>query len=337
MAAQQHTHQARGPRWGLIIAGVLGVIVLAVASVFAWDYLSRPEHSGDPKNPAVTNGDNATITIPNLEGEKADQAIKKLEGLGLVVSPIQQASPTIDRGSVIAIDPGPGSTVQTGTSVTVTVSSGTEEIAVPDVTGRTTDAARQILEKADLVLDSTVRETNSDDVPAGEVIEQKPPAGEKIPKGSEVTITVSTGPGSARIPDLEGLNWQRAERNLKEAGLEPIPQFIDSQRPENEVVEVEGAGKETTRGTTVIVKVSNGTLITTPDLTGMTARQALSALRAAGWTAPDTSLVQQLVDSPSLVDNGLIAAQTPLPEEPLRKDGLVSVRVNNFNPLAVLR
>jgi beta-lactam-binding protein with PASTA domain len=94
------------------------------------------------------------------------------------------------RGTVLEQDPPPGSKVEKGVAVTLTVSSGPSELVVPDVTGL--DAARARAQLADAGFDVTVvDQPTSDPDQDGVVVDQSPESGSSATKGSTVTITVA--------------------------------------------------------------------------------------------------------------------------------------------------
>jgi serine/threonine-protein kinase len=88
-----------------------------------------------------------------------------------------------------------------GTAVDLNVSSGAESpaaVVVPGVVGVDRDTASQTLLAAGFVV--VVRESASDTVPAGTVMEQRPSGGVMAAAGSTVDIVVSTGPAPAPAP-----------------------------------------------------------------------------------------------------------------------------------------
>ena len=64
----------------------------------------------------------------------------------------------------------------------------------------------------------TVQEP-SDTVAAGKVIRTLPPAGQTVPKGTEVTMVVSTGAEPVPVPDVEGKTEAEARDELQAAGF----------------------------------------------------------------------------------------------------------------------
>jgi eukaryotic-like serine/threonine-protein kinase len=90
-------------------------------------------------------------------------------------------------------------------------------VAVPNVAGKTQDAATQALEAAGLQVQ--VETETSTTVPVGTVISQSPAAGENVPKGSTVTITVSKQQTLIDVPDVVGMQKGAAQSELEQKGF----------------------------------------------------------------------------------------------------------------------
>jgi serine/threonine-protein kinase len=87
--------------------------------------------------------------IPDLEGERYQDAVAQLEALGLEVElDFRRARGDRDEGEVIRTDPDEGEQVDQGSTVVVVVAG--RQVSVPDVSGATLDDARATLEDADL-------------------------------------------------------------------------------------------------------------------------------------------------------------------------------------------
>lgn len=315
----------RGSRGLTALAIVLSLGVVGVAGAFTYDYFANSSST-------------ATNAIPNVEGLPQQEALAELQAAGFVVSIVEEASADVAEGLVIRTNPSVGSEIRQGATVTITVSTGREMINIPDVSGMTLEDAARTLEEAGLVLNQNVREENSDDVESGLVIDQNPEAGQEVVVGSSVSLTMSSGAESIRVPNLTGMNWSQAEQNLISMGFNPTATYLDSQQPEGEVLSVSSQGTELPKGSSITVEVSNGMLIEAPDLARMSTEQAISALRAAGWTAPDQSLiVGEPVHTAALVDQGKIGYQSPTPATLFRKDAQVQVRLFEFDLAALVQ
>lgn len=315
----------RGSRGLTALAIVLSLGVVGVAGAFTYDYFANSSST-------------ATSAIPNVEGLPQQEALTELQAAGFVVSIVEEASADVAEGLVIRANPSVGSEIRQGATVTITVSTGREMINIPDVSGMTLEDAARTLEEVGLVLNQNVREENSDDVAAGLVIDQNPEAGQEVVVGSSVSLTMSSGTESIRVPNLTGMNWSQAEQNLISMGFNPTASYLDSSEPEGEVLSVSSQGTELPKGSSITVEVSNGMLIQAPDLARMSTEQAISALRAAGWTAPDQSLiVGDPIHTAALVDQGKIGYQSPTPATLFRKDAQVQVRLFEFDLAALVQ
>lgn len=323
-AKESGTLKKRGSKGLTALAIVLSLGVVGVAGAFTYDYFTNSFTA-------------ATKAIPNVEGLPQDRATTELEAEGFVVNVVEESNADVAEGLVIRTNPNVGSEIRAGATVTITVSTGREMVHIPDVTGMTLEEAAQTLEQTGLVLNQDVREENSDYVSAGHVIEQNPAAGEEVVVGSNVSLTVSSGTEQVRVPNATGMKWDQAEQNLISLGFVPSVSYVDSELPEGEVLTVSDEGAELPKGSTITVEVSNGMLIEAPDLARMTTKQAIDALRAAGWTAPDQSLViGDPVPTAALVDQGKIGHQSPSPDDLFRKDATVTVRVFEFDIAALV-
>lgn len=91
---------------------------------------------------------------------------------------------------------------------------------VPDVASRPQGAAVSALR--DKGFDVKVATAHSDTVPVGQTISTSPGAGSSETKGSEVTLTVSTGPAMVTLPSLVHGTLDDAKKKLTALGL-PSP------------------------------------------------------------------------------------------------------------------
>ena len=129
------------------------------------------------------------VAVPRLVGSSAADAKDRLRLLGLHWNVTTRSSER-SRGTVLEQNPAPGSKIEKGIAVTLTVSSGPSELVVPDVTGL--DAASARAQLADAGFEVTVLDQpTSDPDQDGVVVDQSPESGSSATKGSTVTITVA--------------------------------------------------------------------------------------------------------------------------------------------------
>jgi beta-lactam-binding protein with PASTA domain/predicted Ser/Thr protein kinase len=118
---------------------------------------------------------------------------------------------------------------------------------------------------------------------SGLVFKQLPAAGKRIPKGSEVTIWVSTGLPKADVPSLVGQQSTAAVEALTRLGLKPRVREVGSAKPAGEVTAQDPPdGTKVTVGSDVWINVSKGPQpVAVPNVVGEPIDQASSELQAA--------------------------------------------------------
>ena len=132
------------------------------------------------------------VVVPSVKGYLEKDAVNALNNAGLKVVKNYQYSDSVDAEKVISQTPAGGSSVDSGTTVTIVVSQGQKSVNVSSVLGDTKDKASNKLTGAGLKV--AVKEAYSDSVEAGKVISQSIASGKTVPAGTTVTITVSLGP-----------------------------------------------------------------------------------------------------------------------------------------------
>jgi serine/threonine-protein kinase len=139
---------------------------------------------GTPVTITVSRG--APVEVPDVIGDSVTDAQQSLEeaGLKVVLAPGKVFSDDADADSVALVSPDVGSEVGTGDTVTITVSKGQQKFAVPDVKGKHSDEAKQILQDAGF--DVRVINLFFGDT----VFSESPGGGSQQPKGATITLWV---------------------------------------------------------------------------------------------------------------------------------------------------
>jgi serine/threonine-protein kinase len=175
---------------------------------------TRPEGEvvdQDPKaNAKADEGSLVTITVssgvgkaevPNVVGRTQAAASSLLSNAGFVPEVIQEANDTVPSGQVISQDPAAGTQQSKGSVVTIKVSSGVAQVAVPSVAGDDLAGASATLGAAGFKVTSVQQSSTS--VAAGTVITTNPTAGTQMAKGSTVQVIVSSGPPATTTTTTE--------------------------------------------------------------------------------------------------------------------------------------
>ena len=159
------------------------------------------------------------VEIPSLYGYTPDEAVAQLQSVGLVLGGSDTApSDQVAKGGIISQSVAPGASVEPGTVVGVTISSGPEMIPVPNVVGQPLSRARQNV--TDAGFSYKVLEIPNAQWPRGTVLYTDPGTGAPILPGSTVTIAYSSGP-SIRQPAASSQNNRQGRQTRNSPASSP--------------------------------------------------------------------------------------------------------------------
>jgi beta-lactam-binding protein with PASTA domain/predicted Ser/Thr protein kinase len=208
------------------------------------------------------------VMVPSVEGLTRAQAVKELRGEDLRPTVTERASERVDAGIALGTSPREGTRVQRRSRIRLIVSSGPEEITVPNVVGLSLDSATSRLTD----LGFTYRVTREEsDRPEDEVIAQSPGEGTSLESGGTVELTVSEPVEQVSVPFVTGLPEDDALRVLQGDGLEGTVRRrdVDDSTQDGVVLEQRpGAGTEVDSGSSVTLVVGRFVApppTTTPD------------------------------------------------------------------------
>jgi eukaryotic-like serine/threonine-protein kinase len=131
--------------------------------------------------------------------------------------------------TVTAQQPHAGDRVTKNSDVRINVSRGAKPVPVPDVTGQPYANAKSALEGQGFVVGRV--DVQSDQAAQGVVIAEDPTQGTPVPKGSKITLSVSKGPASTQVPDVQNQVQAEATSILEGAGLTPAVIFVSVTDP----------------------------------------------------------------------------------------------------------
>jgi serine/threonine-protein kinase len=178
---------------------------------------------------------------------------------------------------------------------------------VPAVLTQTQARATQRIQDAGLGV--KIKREFHDTVGRGQVITTDPEPGARIRDNDVVTLTVSKGPETVQVPDLQGVPLGDAKDRLRKAGLEPglVTRAFSDEIPNGRVMGTDPeTGSERRSGAVVALTVSRGVPVEVPRVTDLSPGDATAALEAAGL---QVRIAQQQVNSDS--DKGRVARQSP--------------------------
>ncbi|MBB6122022.1 Stk1 family PASTA domain-containing Ser/Thr kinase [Nocardiopsis algeriensis] len=143
------------------------------------------------------------VEIPSVDGQSQSNAVTTLNNAGLEnVSVEEQASSEVPAGNAISTDPAAGELVAPEDQITLYVSSGPEQISVPDLTGMTREQAQSALESAGLAV--SFHEVEDPAKAPNTVVSQSIQPGQTVNPGTTVTVTVAIAPSAPEEPPTEG-------------------------------------------------------------------------------------------------------------------------------------
>jgi beta-lactam-binding protein with PASTA domain/predicted Ser/Thr protein kinase len=236
---------------------------------------------------------------------------------------------------------------------------------VPKVTGEQLNVAIALLQQNGFGVGEVKRVEL--EAPAGTVQEQDPLPSPPSDKASldcaflsffcskpKVMLTVSAGPGTAKVPSTAGMPAAEAKEELEEAGFKPRIESVHSANVEEGLVikSEPGGGETATRGTQVLLKVSSGPkLAKVPVLVGSQRSLAVQQIRGRGFTPsveeeessqPEGQVIRQAPSAGSqlppgstvtiAVSKGEEKAAAPNVIGKLRADAVEAVRAAGLKP-----
>lgn len=211
----------------------------------------------------ITSGQyTQVVSLPQLEKKPLDFAQKELEELGLILEiDTVKFNPQIPKDYVIEQTPIAGREVKIGRKIHLTLSSGAANATIPDLNGKATQEARQMLRKLgfqNLVISRIASSTIAPNM----VLFSTPAKDVEMSTADTIKLVVSAGhSGSLLIPNLTGLQPAEATRLLSSLGLKlggtsyasggtlALPGTILRQSPRS--------GRYLPRGTTIHVTIAN--------------------------------------------------------------------------------
>jgi eukaryotic-like serine/threonine-protein kinase len=192
--------------------------------------------------------------------------------------------------------------------------------AVPDVVGLS--QAKAVAEIKAAHLTPKVVDEPSTQTTKGNVISTTPASGNDEPKGTVVTVFVSTGPQMVKVPYVVGQPASQAESALTAAGFNPTTANAPNcTQPASQVCsQSPPAGTLEAKGSTVTIRVSPGG-VKVPQVVGDSQAQAFQTLENAGFN------VSTITQPQSGFPPGTVWKTSPPPNTPLQQGATVQIYV----------
>ena len=220
---------------------------------------------------------------PNVVGLSADEAEKSLKDRGFGVQRASQTSIDVPEGIVISQDPTPDRLLQKGKPVLIRISTGGQEITMPDVTNQPID---QVLKRlTDLKLRVAQLREASETIDTDRVIRTDPVANAKTKEGAVVNVVVSDGFPKVEMPNVVGLAQDVATAQLTAKGLTfTIDTKIDDSNVGKVITQSQVAGTQVRKNTNIRLTVGMATPTTTTTSTSTTTTSTSTTTRPTTTT-----------------------------------------------------
>ena len=194
---------------------------------------------------------------------------------------------------------------------------------VPDLRGMGLASASERLAGVGLDLGS-VDSLQHPSIAAGLVLGQSPLPGQLSRPQNPVRVSISTGPQSRSVPDVLGLNEDRARIVLETSGFVVTLNVVESEEPRGRVVSVSPApGAVVSLPSEIRVRVSAGPpVVAMPFVLGMERAEAELLLDSLGLVVSDVEEVFRFGR-----DQGIVVEQEPAAETELQRGSSVRLTV----------
>ncbi|MCI8681959.1 MAG: Stk1 family PASTA domain-containing Ser/Thr kinase [Lachnospiraceae bacterium] len=260
---------------GIVAAVVIVAIIIYIGGSFLGLFKFGGGDKADKKEPDTkteaekedeeNKEESEKIEMIDLRGYTFDEAKDVLNQMHLGIQPNgEESSEEYPEGQIVSQSEEKGTMVEKNTTILVVISSGPGEFDVPDVKGKAKGDAETTLRNAGLV--PVFDYESSDSIPNDQVISQSPEAGEKAKKGDTVTVMLSKGRETVRMPDVWNKPEAEAREEIKNLGLTVASTSSDysDEIPEGNVMGQSIApDKMVEQGTQVTLTISLGRKITT--------------------------------------------------------------------------
>jgi len=297
----------RRPIWPWI-AALLFVVGAGIGGWFLYHQISNKLSSSTPVAVRSYLNETEQLASQNISADGFNPVVKK------------QTNQTTPNGFVFKQTPQPGSHQSKGNDVTIWVSTGKPKVAVPTLVGLKSEDAIKQLKALHLVPDVH-------DIASGQradtVTASDPKVGTKVVSGTKVRINVSSGPTLLPVPNVVGKSISDATAALDQAGFKVSPTYVESDQPQNQVVNQ--SPSQAAKGSTIVITVSKGPKsVAVPDVRTLDVGTATSQLQALNFKVKFT---YQTVTDPN--QDQIVLDQNPAPGKQVTPNSTVTLVVGH--------
>ena len=179
---------------GVLILAIFLALVGSATGLFDLGFLAGGSNKKQTETTTATETTQISgqVEVPSILGKTEAEAKEMLAdtGLGLEYAG-EEPSTDYDKGQIMAQQPAKGEMVDKNTTISYTVSTGSDKITLPDLENESADDAKAALEKLGLKCDQ--QEVYDISIAQGHVSYTSPGAGQEVAPNSTVTLYISNG------------------------------------------------------------------------------------------------------------------------------------------------
>jgi beta-lactam-binding protein with PASTA domain/predicted Ser/Thr protein kinase len=296
-------HDRNRPVWPWIV-GLLVLLLLIGGGVAAY-LLTRPQK----------------VRVPTVVYLPLSTAQNDIQNAGFTPNVIPEIS-KYPVNEVIAQSPLGHSLAKSGSTVTLTYSTGPGNTTVPTLAGDTPAQAKAQLKQNGLKVLRVVPQ-QSTSTPAGQVIGTVPGAGASVGKGTSVVLNVSSGQA---VPYVIGDSLGDAQAALSQVSSNPPQvkyQTTTTAQPDTVIAQQPSSGQSLPKNGVVILTLAKPPdTVKVPRVVGDAPNAAVTTLSGQGLNVNE---VPQTTHNPAMV--GLVVKQYPTSLTVVKKGAVINIYI----------
>lgn len=166
------------PGWVTALGYVAVLAIVGTVAAFAYYSVNKPPN----------------VTVPNVVGKPIAEARKEMETQQLVLRLAKtEPSDRYSAGVVTELRPSAGAPARANAIIDATVSSGSKQVIVPVLRGKSVTDARNLLERMNLEMSTEFEYVPDRELDRDFVAGQSPVAGKKVNRFSKVKLLIANG------------------------------------------------------------------------------------------------------------------------------------------------
>ncbi|WP_329792803.1 PASTA domain-containing protein [Lentzea sp. DG1S-22] len=230
-------------------------------------------------------GAGSRTSVPLVSGQSEANAMAQVRDASLSAQVVRVPSNDVPNGNVLRTEPGNGTELEKGSSITVYVSRGRPVVPFVNAGADVEPVTKEIGDAGLKVVTDEAKNVFSETVPSGKVIGLEPRPGTPLQIGAPVTLVLSKGPAPKKpVPNVAGMTKDEALAELGRNGLQGVEapaEFSPAVEP-GRVIRTDPAPGTMLGPDQTTVSLVVATAVTVPEVRGKPVKDARAELQALG-------------------------------------------------------